>query len=81
MKTKEEFIAECKATNPTMTQIINGEEVILNAEKYEEAVVAWADSQMVIQDFEADKVAKEAIKTELLDRLGITAEEAALLLS
>ena len=29
---------------------------------------------------EADKAAKEAAKAELLDRLGITAEEAALLL-
>lgn len=80
MKTKAEFITECKAANPTMTQIINGESVILNAEDYEIAVNAWADSQITIQEFEANQAAIAANKLVLLDRLGITADEAALLL-
>jgi hypothetical protein len=81
MKTKAQFITECKAANPTMTQIVNGQEVVLSVEEYEKTVNAWADSQIAIQEFEADKAAKEASKSELLERLGITADEAALLLA
>jgi hypothetical protein len=80
MKTKEEFIAECKDANPTMTQVINGEEIELDAKEYEKVVEAWADSQMVIQEFELAKAEQEASKSALLERLNITQEEATLLL-
>jgi hypothetical protein len=44
----------------------------------EELLSHWAD---VLQEFNAEKQAKADAKTALLDRLGITSEEAQLLLS
>jgi len=80
MKTKSQFIAQCKAENPTMTQIVNGQEIILDSKEYDKAIEAWADSQIAIQEFETDKASKAASKSALLERLGITADEATLLI-
>ena len=80
MTTKAEFIAQCKAENPTMITTINDEQIELTAEEYEKACNDWADMRLVqIADEEA--VAKIAAdKAALLAKLGITAEEAQLLL-
>ena len=67
------LIVDC-STGVTTEVELTAEEV---AER--EAMAAQYAAQKAQED--ADKVTKAAAKTELLDRLGITAEEAALLLS
>ena len=82
--TKTQKIAALKLENPALTKQINGESVELNAEEYAQTIESWADAVMAKEDAQAAKDAKaeaDAIaKAALLDRLGITAEEAALLL-
>jgi hypothetical protein len=80
MKTKSEFIAQCKAENPTMVQTINDVKTVLSKAEYEAAVEAWAQMKLEQQAAEIEEAAKAKTKADLLDRLGITAEEAALLL-
>jgi hypothetical protein len=67
------LIVDC-STGETTEVELTAEEV---AER--EAMAAEYAAQKAQED--ADKVTKAAAKAELLDRLGITAEEAALLLS
>ena len=81
MTTKLELIAQLKAENPTMIQTINGVEIELTAEEYEKACNNWADMRLVQIALEADKAKAEAHKAALLAKLGITADEAKLLLS
>lgn len=81
MTTKAELIAQCKAENPTMTATINGEQVELNAEEYEKACSDWADMRLVQIEYEETMAKAEADKAALLAKLGITADEAKLLLS
>jgi hypothetical protein len=70
-------------TNKIVVDCSTGEvqEIALTAEEIaeREAMAAEYAAQKVTED--ADKAAKAVAKAELLDRLGITAEEAALLLS
>ena len=70
-------------TNKIVVDCSTGEvqEIALTAEEIaeREAMAAEYAAQKAAED--ADKAAKEAAKAELLDRLGITAEEAQLLLS
>lgn len=56
-------------------------EVELTAEEIAEREAMAAEYAVQKAQEDADKVTKAAAKAELLDRLGITAEEAALLLS
>jgi hypothetical protein len=80
MKTKAQLIAQCKAENPTMTQTINGEQIVLDAAEYEAACEAWAEMKLAQQTKQAELDATAASKTALLTKLGISADEAALLL-
>ncbi len=80
MKTKAQLMAQCKAENPTMVQTVNGEEIELTGAEYNAACEAWAEMQLVQQTNQAEIEAKESEKAALLARLGITAEEATLLL-
>ena len=80
MKTKAQLIAQCKTENPTMVQTINGVEVKLNESEYEAACEAWAEMQLEHQKAISTEEAEKITKTALLERLGITADEAALLL-
>jgi hypothetical protein len=70
-------------TNKIVVDCSTGEvqEIALTAEEIaeREAMAAEYAAQKAQED--ADKAAKETAKAELLDRLGITAEEAKLLLS
>ena len=81
MTTKAELIAQCKAENPTMTATINDEQIKLNAEEYEKACNDWADMRLVQIEYEAAEAQMAADKTALLARLGMTADEAKLLLN
>ena len=70
-------------TNKIVVDCSTGEvqEIALTAEEIaeREAMAAEYAAQKAAED--ADKAAKEEAKAELLDKLGITAEEAKLLLS
>jgi hypothetical protein len=70
-------------TNKIVVDCSTGEvqEIALTAEEIAEREAMAAEYAAQKAQEEADKAAKEAAKTELLDRLGITAEEAKLLLS
>ena len=92
MTTKQDLIAQCKAENPTMTATINDEPIELTADEYEKACNDWAEMRLVHLKYEAaeaqaiiDKAEQDAQaatdKTALLARMGLTADEAKLLLS
>jgi hypothetical protein len=74
---KQELIEQCLLENPTMVQTINDIEYILSEQERIETATIWADMK-IEQATEAD--AKAAQRQLLLDRLGITQEEAQLLL-
>ena len=81
MKTKSEIIADLKSEYPTLR---DGSEELgyreLTPEQYEDTVERWAGWILHQEELEA-AVKKAAIDKEaLLARLGITTEEAALLL-
>jgi len=80
MKTKQDIAIELKKENPTIVSNINGEEIELIGDEYEEAIQNAA--QMKIEQLlkEEEDKSKEIARTELLSKLGITAEEAKLLL-
>lgn len=82
MTTKTEMIAIIKAENPTL-QIGDDEQgyTQLNAAEYEARVSEWADSRLAELEQAVAIQQAESDKTALLARLGITAEEATLLLS
>lgn len=80
MKTKAQLIAQCKAENPTMVQTVNGEEIELIGAEYNAACEAWAEMQLDHQKAISEAQSKEVSKIALLERLNITADEAALLL-
>jgi len=81
MKTKNQLIQECKDNNPTMVQIINDVEIELTGKEYEKACNDWAEMRLVQLTFEAEVEAKVLAKSALLAKLGITEDEANLLLS
>jgi ATP-dependent protease ClpP protease subunit len=70
-------------TNKIVVDCSTGEvqEIALTAEEIAEREAMAAEYAAQKAQEEADKIAKEAAKAELLDRLGISAEEAKLLLS
>ena len=81
MKTKNELITQFKAENPKVVSIINGEEIELTADEYEANAIAWAEMKFEQNKVLAEAEAKAAQKAALLDRLGITEDEAKLLLA
>ena len=81
MKTKNELIKECKDANATMVQTINGIEVELTGANYDKACADWADMKLAQLKDQAKIDAKAQAKTALLERLGITEDEAKLLLA
>ena len=81
MKTKEQFIAELKLAYPT-NQIGGGDFYeTLSPADYEARIGEWADVELAKQA--ESEAAKQAAtdKAALLAKLGITADEAKLLLS
>jgi hypothetical protein len=75
MTTKNELIAECKAENPKMVSVINGEEIELTAAEYDKACNDWAEMRLQqIAKEEADaaeQAVKEAAQAKLI-ALGLT---------
>lgn len=82
MTTKQEMIDLLKADFPTLR--IGGDDVgytELSAEEYEATIDQWADARLARQAKTAEAETKAQAKAELLERLGITEQEAQLLLS
>lgn len=78
MTTKAQIIADIRAENPTI-QIGDDQQgyTEIVGEAYETIIAEWADARYTKLKINEEK---ETAKTALLAKLGITAEEAALLL-
>jgi hypothetical protein len=81
MTTKNDLIAQCKAENPKMISIINGEEIELTGADYDKACNDWAEMRLAQIELEIADTQAAADKKTLLAKIGITADEAKLLLS
>lgn len=82
MKTKEQFIAEYKIQFPTIK--VGSEELgytFLESGEYESTINSWADDSLLKQEVEASIAQAATDKAALLSRMGLTADEAKLLLS
>jgi hypothetical protein len=81
VKTKEQFIAEYKTQFPTIK--VGSEQLgytFLEGQEYETTIDGWADDALLKQEAEASVARAATDKAALLNKLGITAEEAQLLL-
>jgi hypothetical protein len=82
MKNKTEIIAELEAAHPTLR---TGDEsagyIELSKAEYLATIIEWADNTLAQLAAEAEAKTTAAQKAALLARLGITADEAKLLLS
>ena len=82
MRTKQEIIAELKAEYPTLRTGSDEEGYVdLSAAEYEATIAEWADNLLADEAKAAELAQAEADKAALLAKLGITADEAKLLLS
>ena len=66
---------------PSLKQNVNGVDIDLTAEEYEATIAQWEANQAAQAAEKAEEEAKATAKAALLSKLGITAEEAVLLLS
>ena len=82
MTTKAEMITIIKAENPTL-QVGNDEQgyTQLSAADYEATIAQWADARLAKEAKAAEAEQAATDKAALLAKLGITADEAKLLLS
>ena len=82
MKTKQEIIAELKLESPTL-RVGNDDDgyTNLSAEEYETTIAEWADKRLAKLAKKVELEAKAEAKAALLTQLGITEEQAKLLLS
>lgn len=75
--TKAELIEKFRAEYPELFEQVNDEKVALTGNAYEAKLAEWADNVLANQ---AEENKKQAEKEALLNRLGITEDEAKLLL-
>ena len=82
MKTKAEITAALKADYPVL-KIGNDDDGYkeLDAKAYEAKIAQWADAVYAEEVAQAEAVAKEAKKQEVLAKLGLTTDEVAALLA
>jgi hypothetical protein len=78
--TKNDLIAQCKSENPKMFSTINGEQIELTGADYDAACEAWAEMRFQQLNLEAELADQALAKSALLERLGISEDEATLLL-
>lgn len=81
MKTKQQILADYKLENPILYKGVDNEVFEMTAEEYESACNEYADIQLQILQKEQESLDKANQKQALLEKLGITEEEAKLLLS
>ena len=79
--TKQQLINQFKLEFPTLTKQVNNDVIPLEQDEYEATLASWADVQLAQEAETAKAQADATAKAALLDRLGITADEAKLLLS
>ena len=82
MTTKSDIIKQLKAEYPTLK--IGDEETgysELDSATYEATIETWADNKLAELTASAEIETRNAIKAEILAKLGITSEEAAALLA
>jgi hypothetical protein len=82
MTTKEQKITALKAEFPTIR--IGSDETgytELVGKDYEDLIADWADNAIAKEQAEIDQAAKVTARLAILEKLGITADEAALLLA
>jgi hypothetical protein len=75
--TLNEKIAALKVQYPTLSKGVNDEVIELTQSEYDEVIAQWAKFEF---DEEQSIIESTNKKSELLERLGITADEAKLLL-
>jgi hypothetical protein len=82
MTTKNQMISLLKKEFPTL-QLGDDEKgyTQLSDEEYEATIAEWADARLAKLAKQAELEARAQAKAALLDRLGITADEAKLLLA
>lgn len=78
---KTQIIKELKLAHPTLTKGVNDETIKLNAEEYEATIAEWADNKLAKLTQKAEAEAQASAKSALLTKLGLTEDEAKLLLS
>lgn len=78
--TKAEKIAALKAEYPTLTKGVGDEIVEMDAKEYAETISRWADTLLAEEAAQAIEAQKVANREALLTRLGISNDEAKLLL-
>ena len=78
---KSQKIAALKVKYPTLTKGVNDEIIELDAEEYAETIARWADAELAQEAEIAKAEADATAKASLLEKLGITQDEAKLLLS
>ena len=79
--TKQQLIEQFKLDYPTITKQVDDEVITLDQDEYEATIDAWADAQLLKLAKQAEAAAKATQKAALLERLGITEDEARLLLA
>ena len=80
--TKNELIAQLKKDYPTIREGSDEQGYVeLLPDEYEARIAQWADNMLAKQAEAQAKLDAENAKAALLNRLGITADEAKLLLS
>jgi hypothetical protein len=72
---------DLKKEYPKLFKNVDGKQFEMNAEEYEATIAKWEADEVEKLAKQAETEAKAAARAALLDKLGITAEEAALLLS
>ena len=78
--TKDEIVTQLKQENPTLFYGINDEVIEMTAEEYEATIQSWADIWLARETKAQAKAEAEAQRQALLAKLGITEDEARLLL-
>ena len=80
-QTEITFDTDFRKMYPTLKENQNGSDIELDSEQYEKTIAKWEANQAKEKlAYDAER-AKQSAKEALLKRLGITAEEAVLLLS
>ncbi len=82
MKNKQEIIKSLKLQFPTL-RIGDDDKgyTELSVEEYEATIAEWADAKLELEIKKSEAQAKAQAKAKLLERLGITEDEAKLLLA
>ena len=81
MTTKKEMIEIIKAENPTL-QVGDDQNgyTQLSAEEYDAVINEWADARIAKEKLKAEAETKEAERLAILNRIGLSADEAKLIL-